>query len=284
VRTGYAFIALPVLLILVFRVLPVFISFVISFTEYDIIRPAHFRGLANFKALIRDDLFWNALYANLYYTAGTVFPTLFLGLVTALVLFTNWFKAKWLFRTLFFIPVILSMTVVALVFGWLLDPTFGALNYFLSFFGAPQIGWLADPNLAMPSIIAISIWKGIGYSMVLYLAALTSIPETVYEAAHLDGVNTRQKFLYITWPLLMPTTLFIAVTGVIGSFQVFDSVYLLTGGGPINRTRVLTFYLWQQAFQYLRMGFASAMAWFIFILIFVFTLLQFRSYGKGVEY
>ncbi|MCD6318941.1 sugar ABC transporter permease, partial [Candidatus Aerophobetes bacterium] len=211
VRTAYFYIAIPVILVLVFRIIPVFVSLGISFTDYDIIRPARYVGLANLDRLIHDEVFWNALWAVAYYTMGTVLPTLFIGLGIALVLFSKWFKGKSVFRVIYFIPVILSMTVVSLVFAWLLDPTFGVMNYFLETLGLPSQGFLADPNQAMPCIIGISVWKGIGYVMVIYLAALTSIPPNLYEAATLDGANRIQKFRYVTWPLLKPATLFIGL-------------------------------------------------------------------------
>jgi len=175
------------------------------------------------------------------------------------------------------------MTVVSLIFIWIYNPSYGALNAILNTLGLPSVMWLG-PQLAMPMVIIMSIWKSLGYYMVIYLAGLTSIPQQLYEAAELDGATKLQQFKSITIPLLVPVTLFLSVLGIIGAFQVFDQIYVLTAGGPMNKTTVVVYYIWQNAFQKFKMGYASAIAWVLFIIMFSLTVAQFKLYGKGTEY
>ena len=184
-------------------------------------------------------------------------------------------KGMKLYRATYFFPVIASMVAVALVWSWIYNPEFGLFNYFLSMIGIRGPKWLVSNEWAMPSIIITAIWKGLGFNMLLFLAGLQGIPKTYYEVADIDGATWPHKFFYITLPLLSHVILFVVIISIINSFQVFDFVYLMTYGGPSRSTSVLVFYLYQNAFRYFRMGYASAIAYAIFFLILVFTLTQF---------
>ena len=283
VRVAYLFIAVPTLLVLIFRFIPVFVSFQLSFLDYDIINPSKFVGIKNYSTLMDDKIFWLSLKNVFYYVAGTIPVSIILGLLLAVAVYAKWFKGREIMRAIYFIPVIISMTVVSLVFSWIYNPSYGMLNLILSSLGLPTVLWLG-PKLAMPMVIIMSIWKNLGYYMVIYLAGLTSIPPQLYEAAELDGATKFQQFKSVTIPLLIPVTSFLSVLGIIGAFQVFDQIYVLTSGGPMYKTSIIIYYIWQNAFQLLKMGYASAIAWILFLIMFSLTLIQFKLYGKGTEY
>jgi len=283
VRVAYLFIAVPTLLVLIFRFIPVFVSLPLSFLDYDIINPSKFVGIKNYSALMDDKIFWLSLKNVFYYVVGTVPVSMILGLLLAVAVYAKWFKGREIMRAIYFIPVIISMTVVSLIFIWIYNPSYGALNIVLNSLGLPSVMWLG-PQFAMPMVIIMSIWKSLGYYMVIYLAGLTSIPQQLYEAAELDGATKFQQFKSITIPLLVPVTLFLSVLGIIGAFQVFDQIYVLTAGGPMHKTTVVVYYIWQNAFQKFKMGYASAIAWVLFIIMFSLTVTQFKLFGKGAEY
>jgi ABC-type sugar transport system permease subunit len=203
--------------------------------------------------------------------------------LVAYFLHTKVFGKKFL-RTAFFTPVITSSVAAAVIWRWIYEPNFGLLNYCLSWFGIPSVNWLNDPTAAMFALILMGVWKTLGVNMILFSAGLQGIPEHYYEAAELDGAGKWSKFWNITLPLLSPTTFFILVMSVIGSFQVFDIVYVLTSGGPLGTTKVLVFYLYENAFKFFEMGYASAVAYLLFALIFVLTLLQIKYLRGRVHY
>ena len=218
------------------------------------------------------------------YVAVTVPVSILIGLLLALLVNLPWLKGKGVFRTFFYIPVITSMAAAAVIWAWIFEGNVGLLNYFLSWFGAKSINWLSDPDYALIALMIIGIWKRIGYNMVLFLAGLQVIPRTYYEAADIDGASTFSKFTSITWPLLSPTTLFVTVMQFIASFRVFVSVSVITRGGPANSTRVITFYLYENAFGYLKFGYAAAISVVMFLMMVVFTLIQFRFSKRRVHY
>ncbi|MCA9905428.1 MAG: sugar ABC transporter permease, partial [Anaerolineae bacterium] len=183
-------------------------------------------------------------------------------------------RGVYLFRTLFFMPVVSSWVAVSIIWLTLLDPNVGIVNYVLSWFGLPAINWLGDPRSAMPAIVLIAIWKSAGFNMVIWLAGLQAIPKELYEAAAIDGANRWQTFWRLTLPLLAPTSFFLAVTGVIGSFQVFTPVYVLTRGGPLDSTNTAVYHIYRRAFQEFDFGYASAQSWVLFAVIFIATLIQ----------
>jgi len=193
-------------------------------------------------------------------------------------------KGITIFRTIFFLPVISSMVAIALVWRWIYNPDFGLLNSFLRYFLKQQPQWLSSTLWAKPALMFMGIWNGAGYSMLLYLAALQSIPEDLYEAARIDGASAWQQFRKITWPMLSFVNFFVIVMGVIGGFQAFGVQYVMTGGGPAGSTTTVVYYVYNNAFQWFKMGYASSIAWVLFIFIFGFTLLQWKYGKKAGEY
>jgi len=248
------------------------------------IRPMRYVGLRNYERLFSSPDFWNSMGVTGIYILGTVIPSVIIGLLLAALLNIEWIKGRGLFRTLFYIPVVTSMAAAAVIWGWLYEPNFGLVNYFLSIFGISNIKWLSDPNYALLALIIVGVWKRIGYNMVLFLAGLQTIPKTYYEAAEIDGATPWRKFVNITLPLLSPTTLFVFIMQFIASFRVFVSVSVMTSGGPAKSTQVITYYLYENAFKYLKFGYASAVAVVMFAMMVVFTLIQFRVSKGRVHY
>jgi multiple sugar transport system permease protein len=269
--------------LLVFLAGPLIAGLFISFTNWDMLSPPTFVGLSNYLQLFRDPFVWLSLKNTLYYSALTIPGIIVTSLALALAVNRAVFVSK-VYRTVFFIPVVSSMVAVALMWKWVYNEQFGLLNWLLSRVGLPELGWLSDPRLSMLSVALVAIWKSMGYYMVLFLAGLQGIPEHLYEAATIDGAGPWRRFWNITLPLLSPTMFFVLIISVIGSFQVFDQVYVMTQGGPGNSTLVFNYYLYQNAFEFFRMGYASALAYVLFALIFVITLLQVKLVSKRVHY
>ena len=280
----FLFLAPSLIGMLVFVLIPTVASAVMSLMQWSVIDTPVFVGGQNYVTLIRDDpVFWGSLSATLKYAAISI-PISLAGALGLAVVVNQPLKGMTVFRVMFFIPVVSSMVSVAMIWRWLLAVDFGLINIGLMSLGLQQVHWLTDARWVIPSLAMISVWKGLGYGMIIYLAALQAVPSHLYEAASIDGATPWQRFWRITFPLLAPTHFFMLVTGVIGSFQVFDTVYLMTRGGPGNASRVYAFYLWQQAFSFYHMGYASAMAWILFVIIFIITLAQVRLIERGVTY
>lgn len=237
--------------------------------------PIKWVGISNYQSLINDEVFWKVLWNTIYYTLGTVPIGIIISLLLAIAL-NQKIKGIKIFRTAYFLPVISSAVAVAVVWQWVYNPEFGLLNYLLSFVGIEGPNWLTSKNWAMPAVIITGIWKNLGFNMLLFLAGLQGIPEVYYEAARIDGANWWNQFKNITIPLLSHTTFFVVIMSVINSFQVFDQIYIMTGGGPARSTSVMVHYLYQNAFEYFKMGKASAIAYILFILVFFATLIQFK--------
>lgn len=274
----------PKIIGLVFFTLgPVIASFLISFTDWDLVGKPIWIGLDNYKHLISNDVFVKSLINTCYYTVVSVPLGLVLSLLLAVAM-NQKIKGIVVFRTAFFIPVISSMVAVALLWRWIYNSQYGLLNYFLGLIGIPPQNWLGNTKLAMPSLITMSVWKGLGYNMMIWLAALQGIPEDLYEAARIDGASKWQQFKNITVPLLSPTTFLMLILGIIGSFQVFEQSFVMTNGGPAKATLTIVLYLYSNAFEWLRMGYASAMAYILALIIFVLTLIQFKYQKKWVHY
>jgi ABC-type sugar transport system permease subunit len=226
--------------------------------------------------MFKSEEFWLVLKNTVIYTIGTVPLNMIISLMVAYGLNKQLVGKKFL-RTLFFAPVVVSPVAAALIWRWLYDPNFGLINYALGFFGFAPVNWLNDPSAAMFALIGMGVWKTFGYNMVLFAAGLNAIPESYYEAATLDGAGAWSKFWHITVPLLSPTTFFIMVMAMIGSFQVFDIVYILTSGGPLGSTKVLVFYVYEYAFKFTgEMGYASAVSYVLFAILFLMTMLQIK--------
>ncbi|MCL4440239.1 MAG: sugar ABC transporter permease [Firmicutes bacterium] len=284
IRVGYTFLAPVFLWMAVFVIFPVGFALYLSFHDWNILSAEHsYIGLGNYTELLRTPDFLVALKNTVYFTAGNVFFTMVLSLIVALLL-NRKIRGIAVMRGLYYSPVVVSMIAAATVWTYIYDPQFGALNALLHLFHLPAPPWLADPSWAMPAVIIMSVWKNTGYYMVIYLAGLQSIPESYHEAAKVDGATSWQCFRHITWPLLMPSTMLIVIIALIHSFQVFGQIYVMTAGGPVNSTSVLVYYLYQQAFVYFRMGYASAVGFVIFIVIFIATLIQFRLMDRRIQF
>jgi multiple sugar transport system permease protein len=280
--TGYLFILPSALLIAAFLAFPVLYSLWLSLVNWDGMSPhIRFVGLGNYDLLIHSSEFWNSLTVTGYYTLAAV--PLRMAVALAFAIFLNQkIRGLGIYRTLYFTPVVTSGIAVSIIWVWIYDPTWGIANWVLSLVGIPPLQWLSSPDQAMPALILMSIWKNMGFDMVIYLAGLQGIPETYYEASRVDGAGPWSMFRHITWPLLAPTTFFILVTGIIGASQVFDQVFVMTNGGPLRSTEVLVFILYQHAFKFFEMGYASAIAWAIFSIILVFTILQWKFLPQDV--
>jgi len=282
--TGWVFVSPALVTQILFIYFPLGWSFFVSFFRWNLIRPMRFIGFDNYTSMFTSSDFWSSMSVTFIYVAVTVPVSILIGLLLALLVNLPWLKGKGVFRTFFYIPVITSMAAAAVIWAWIFEGNVGLLNYFLSWFGAKSINWLSDPDYALIALMIIGIWKRIGYNMVLFLAGLQVIPRTYYEAADIDGASTFSKFTSITWPLLSPTTLFVTVMQFIASFRVFVSVSVITRGGPANSTRVITFYLYENAFGYLKFGYAAAISVVMFLMMVVFTLIQFRFSKRRVHY
>jgi len=287
IYTPYFFLAPALGTLLIFFFLPVAAAFLMSFTDFDIyslgnLKRARIILFGNYSHLLSDPLFWKVLLNTAYYAGGTVPLVVVLSLALALAL-NGPIRGRVALRTLYFMPVVSSTVAVAMVWRWIYAP-FGAVNALLTRLGLPAIPWLVSPTWAMPAVIGMSVWQNLGYSMVIFLAGLQGIPRHLYDAAAVDGATGWQRFWRITLPLLSPTTFFVLVMALISSFQVFGQVYMLTEGGPAYATSTIVFYIYEKAFLSLHMGYASALAWVLFAIIFLLTLAQVRMQREWVTY
>src|SRR5215216_1487185 len=283
--SAYLFLAPGLIHFAIFTLFAVGFAFYISFHDWNIIKPDKpFVGMENYLRLFTDPRFHRAVGNTLLFMVGVPL-NLVSGLAVALLLNTK-VRGQAIFRTMFYLPVVTPLVVSSIIWKWVYQGDYGLLNYYLLKFHLIQhkIVWLADPNLALPALVIMGIWGGTGGTMVIYLAGLQSIPEEMYDAAKVDGASALQRLLYITIPLLKPTTFFLLITSVIGTFQIFTEVYIMTNGGPLNRTTTIGYYLYTTAFRKFDMGYATAMAFVLFAMIFVFTLLQWKYARGDVEY
>ena len=279
----YVFIAPNILLFMVFVLGPVVFSFAMSFTKWEALSPGVFIGLKNYVDLLSDDVFITAVRNTILYSIGTVLPILAVSLGVALMLDAR-LRGRTVFRVVIYLPVVISWVAGSVIWRLIFIHPYGVLNNMLSWFGIPPQLWTNDPYLALPSIMFLTFWKNLGFNTIIWLAGLQTIPASLYEAAMIDGANRRQVFWRITLPLLAPTTLFGLVTGVIGSFEVFVPVYLMTGGGPGYASMVLVMAIYRSAFQMYQMGYASAIAAVLFFMILVVSWLQIKLFGREVQY
>jgi ABC-type sugar transport system permease subunit len=280
---AYLFLSPALLIFFVFTLLPVAYTFFLSFTNYDVFTRQDWVGAANYQDVLDDETFRTALVNTAIYTLFAVPLSMALGLFFALLL-NQKLSGLGLYRTIYYIPVVTSMVAVAMIWLQLFDPLYGVISTSLSALGLGNIDWLGDPNLALPSIIAVSVWKVIGWNMLIYLAGLQGIPKYLNEAASIDGASRLQGFARITLPLLAPTTFFILVTSVIGAFQVFDQVYVMTGGGPANATITAVTQIYNEAFKHTHMGYAAAESFVLFAIILVVSLFLTRALRSEVAY
>ena len=240
-------------------------------------------GVDNYVELFNDQIWWDSVVHTIYFTVMTVVGTTVFGLAAAVAV-TRPIRGQGFFRVLLYVPQLMSVGAMALIWNWLLSGQFGVINYLLSFLGVHQINWLGDPNLVLPALSLATLWWTFGFPMLIFIAGLQGIPEQLYEAAKIDGANGWQQFLYITLPLLRPTILFVTVTGVIGHFQVFGQPYIITGGGgPGRASWSVIIYLYNQAWVAFRMGYGAAVAVAIAIIMAVITTAQFFLISRRVE-
>lgn len=258
----------------VFWIGPILFSLFMSFTEWSIFNPPNWVGLQNYVNLFHDPLFYTSLVNTFYYTAGTVFVGTVVAFLAALLL-NQKLRGITVFRTIFYLPAIISPVAMAILFTWMYNPEFGILNYLLSCIGIRGPKWLFSEYWAMPALILMSLWY-IGTNMILFLAGLQNIPLQLYETARIDGGNWWHLFRHITIPMISSTTFLVAIISVIYSFQLFTQVYIMTNGGPGYTTMVYILYLYNNAFQWWKMGYASALGWILFFVLLAFTLTQFR--------
>lgn len=277
-RAGYLFVLPSILVLSIFVIWPIVQAAWLSFHDWSPLVPSRpFVGLSNYRQLLVDPRFWNALRNTVYYTLGVVPVRIVLALFFALIL-NQKLKGMTFFRAIYFLPAIGSFAILAIVWSFLMDPDIGLVSYYSRLLHLPSSEWLRSTTWAMPAIIMVSIWKWLGFTMVIFLAALQGIPESFYDAAKVDGSGRWQRFWYVTLPMLRPTLLFVVVDAVNSSFQVFDQIYVMTRGGPLFSTETLVTYTYHQGFKLFRMGYASSIAWVLFLLIFAVTLLQLRYF------
>jgi len=281
---AYAFLTPFLIFFSIFLVRAVLLSVHISFYDWRLLRPRRpYVGLDNYRELLNDDIWWLALRNTLIFTALTVAGTTIVGLAAALAV-TQPIRGRGFFRVLLYMPSLFSVGAVGLIWVWLLSTQFGVINYGLSFLGIRPINWLGDPDLVLPSLSLTTIWWTSGFPMLIFIAGLQGIPDHLYEAARIDGAGSRQIFFHITLPLLRPTILFVTVTGVIAHFQVYGQPYIITSGGPGRASYTVIYYLYQMAWVAFRMGYGSAVAVTIAIIMAVITAVQFLIISRRVEY
>jgi multiple sugar transport system permease protein len=261
---------------------PVIASLYFSLTNYTVLSKPEFIGFGNYSSLFKDPLFWTSLYNTIYYAVFFI-P---LGILIAFglsILLNQSVKGLAIYRTVYYLPSIVPAVANAILWIWLLNSQWGLINTLLKVMGIVGPGWLTSEQWAKPGLILMSLW-GVGSWIIIYLAGLQGVPEQLYEAAEVDGATKLQRFLYITIPLMTPTIFFTLVTGLIGAFQVFTQAYIMTNGGPVNSTLFYALYLFRNAFNYLKMGYASSMAWILFLIVLALTLVQFKLANKWVFY
>jgi len=282
--SGWAFVTPGVAIILLFGAAPIVWSAVMSFQRSNLLSPSTpFVGLANYRQLVHDPIVVQAIQHTLIYSALFVPGTMAVGLFLAVAM-NRKIRFISVYRTAAYATMAISTISEAIVFIWLFDPSYGVVNYFLAMIGVPQQQFLNSPSEALYVIVAMTIWGWTGFAVVIYLAALQAIPQTLLEAAAIDGAGPWRTFRRITLPLLSPASLFLAVWLTINALQLFDEVYLSTQGGPLNATTVLVYYLYNQAFQQFNFGYASAIAYFLFLVIIVITAIQFRVGRRFTHY
>lgn len=276
---GFLFILPPVLGLLIFTLYPMIYSIYGSFTDWDGLGQMNWIGLSNFTDLLSDELFHKALFNTLFMMLGIP-----IGITLALLLalgLNRGVPGTTAFRVIYYVPVISSLAAVSIMWNWAYNGDYGLVNQFLDLLGISGPNWMANKYTVKPALIIMAVWKGLGYTMLLYLAALQSVSRSYYEAAELDGANGFQSFRHITWPMVRPVTFFIVVTNIIGGSQIFTEMNIMTPtGGPEYASASVVFYIWQKAFGNFQMGYASAMAVFLGVFIFVVTLIQFRMNEK----
>lgn len=282
--TAWLFLLPSLVLFLTFIGIPVVAAFLISFTQWDLFNPAKFVGLQNYQTLWSDDIFKKVMGNTGYFVLLSVPIQMLLGLLCALAL-NRGVRGQTVFRIAYFLPVVTSTIAAALVWAWLFNANFGLVNAALGLVGVGEPPrWLGSTGWAMPAVIIVSVWQNLGYAMVLFLAGLQNIRTDIYDAAAIDGAKGWRRLWFITLPMLSPTTFFVLIISLIGSFQVFELVFIMTNAGPANATNTLVFYIYQNGFQFYQMGYASAAAMVLFVIVLIITLVQYALQNRWVHY
>lgn len=285
---GLLFTVPALVLLVTFLFLPIAVSFLMSLTDIDIFsinkwKDVQFIGVSNYLRIVQDPVFWRSLWNTLYFAGLGVPLTIGVSLLAAVALNQKFVRGKSLFRVALFAPVVTTVVAVAVVWRWLYNPEYGAFNWFLQNLGLKKLFWLSDSRTSLPSLIVMAVWKNFGYNMVIFLAGLQTIPESQYEAARIDGASAWQSFRYITIPGLAPTLLFVLIMTTIGYLQFFAEPYVMTRGGPLDSTMSIVLYMYNHGFRFFNLGYASAISYALFGLIFMFTFVQMRLKKNGFE-
>lgn len=282
--TFIAFVAPNFLLLAVFTFWPVLYSLYLSLLKWNMIAKSRpFVGIANYRTMVADPVFW-LVVRNTFALAGvTVFVTLAVALALAVVL-NRRIVGRSFYRAVIFSPTFTTSVAVAMVWGWILEPNYGLLRVFLRWFGLASPNWLGDVHWTLPAVMIVAVWSGLGYAMVIFLAGLAGVPVELYDAARVDGASAWQTFWKLTFPLLSPTTFFLVVTSIIGALKAFDIPAIMTDGGPLNSSNVYVLYLYQNAFKWFKTGYASALALVLFVVILAITAAQVRLSRRWVHY
>lgn len=274
---GVLFILPALLGTIVFIIIPIICSFGLSFAKWDLLNPIQYVGLENYKVVLTEPVFVKIIINTFVYAIATSIFGVIIPLILACIINTK-IKGADFFKTAYFLPFVTPMIVIGIIWEWIFDPNIGCLNHFLHL----HINWLYDTNFAMPALIIVSVWKLIGYNMILFLTGLSTINQELLEASKIDGANAYNTFKNITIPLLSPTIFFVTIITAITSFQIFDLIYVMTQGGPLDSTNVLVYAIYKNAFEYFNVGKASALAYVLFAIIFILTLIQWKLKSKLV--
>lgn len=280
--TGYLFILPWLIGLFLFYLFPLLYSLVLSFTDWDLLQKANFIGVDNYDKMMHDDTFWSSIKVTIIYSVVSVPLGIIFGILLA-VLLNQKLPGIRIFRTIFYLPAVVSGVAVSMLWLWVFDPKYGIINTMLSWIGITGPQWLSDPKTSLASLILMSLW-GIGDAMIIYLAGLQGVSRELYEAADVDGASVVRKFWNITIPMLTPTIFFNLIMGIIKSFQVFTQALVMTNGGPGDSTMLYVLYLYRNAFEFFKMGYASALGWVLFLIIMALILVLFKTSGRWVYY
>ncbi len=279
----YLMIAPAMVVFALFLIYPIFYMVYLSFFDWNMIGEMKFIGVQNYTNMFSDSDFWQVLGNSIYYMVMVVILEMALSLLLAAYLNKNT-RVNQILQTIAFTPYITSMVSVAFIWMWMMDSDYGLLNYFLSFFGVDPIGWLSDPKVAMNALVLVSVWKGLGYNTIIIISAMQAVPGYLYEAAALDKTPKWKSFYKITLPMISPSIFFLALMNIISALKVFETVNIMTKGGPMNSTNTLVYNIYQYGFQYFKIGYASALGVALMVVIGIFTLIYFKVLSKRVYY
>ena len=274
--TALIFIAPVLVYNIIFKIVPIFVSFFLSLTKFSGFGEARFIGLANYARIFGDSEFWRAVLVTFQFSIEVLPLNMLISLLLALLV-NSGLKGIGIFRAIYYLPVITPMVAASMIWIWLYDPQIGILNFLLSLFNIPPVNFLRNPNTALHSIVAMRIWRGAGWNMLIYLAGLQGISKNLYEAAAIDGASSIRRFFGITLPLLRPVHIYVLIVGMISTLQSFTEMYVMTGGGPLQSTTTVGLLIYRAAFDYMDMGYASAMSFVLGIIIMTLSVVSFRS-------